>query len=140
MLTEALLADGLSDGSSTPQISVFSVKAGYMTALIRFVTALLDSAQTSKYKVSMYTKAAEMELPSMFVDIRHEATHGEMPSLPVLRDATERAMEWLWRDFWDKLEDREGMYSDSEPLSSLSRRDFVTSINDNKAEVIGEDI
>lgn len=97
---------------------MFSVKAGYVTALIRFVTALLDAAQTSKYKVSMYTKAAEMKLPSMFVDIRHEATHGEMPSLPVLRDATGRALEWLWQDYWSKLDEEVG--SDLEDVSSIS--------------------
>ena len=74
-----------------------------MTAITRFVTALLDSTQTSKYKVSMYAKAAEVGLPALFVDLRHESTHGEMPSLRVLRDAAEKGLEWLWRDYWEGM-------------------------------------
>ena len=68
-----------------------------------FVTGLLDSQQESKYKVSMFTKAQEIGLPALFVDLRHEATHGDMPSLKTLRNAAQRAMQWLWVDYWAKL-------------------------------------
>ena len=39
----------------------------------------------------------------MFVDLRHEATHGEMPSLVVLREACEGALKWLWVNHWKAL-------------------------------------
>ena len=103
LLTEACLADIPHTSSSDGGISVFSIKAGYLTALTRFVTAVLDASQTAKYKVSMYTKAAELGLPAMFVDLRHEATHGEMPSLEVLREAARKALDWIWEDYWSKL-------------------------------------
>ena len=51
----------------------------------------------------MYTKASELGLPAMFVDLRHEITHGQMPSLSVLREATEGALEWLRKDYWYKI-------------------------------------
>ena len=51
----------------------------------------------------MYTKAQELGLPALFVDLRHEATHGDMPSLSNLRSAAKRALEWLWEDYWKGL-------------------------------------
>ena len=72
-----------------------------------FVTGLLDSHQESKYKVSMYTQAQKIGLPALFVDIRHEATHGDMPNLTNLRSAAERALRWLWEDYWKGLEEQE---------------------------------
>ena len=51
----------------------------------------------------MYAKAGELGLPAMFVDLRHEATHGEMPTLSVLRDADAKALGWLWEHYWKDL-------------------------------------
>ena len=68
------------------------------------MTGLLDGQQESKYKVSMYTQAQKLGLPALFVDIRHEATHGDMPNLTNLRSAAERAVGWLWDDYWKELE------------------------------------
>lgn len=51
----------------------------------------------------MYAKAQQIGLPAVFVDIRHEATHGDMPSLANLRSAAQRAMQWLWDDYWKRL-------------------------------------
>lgn len=65
----------------------------------------MDSEQDSKYKVSMYDKAKELQLPASFVELRHEAIHGELPSLVVLRQAAERALSWLWNDYWRHLDD-----------------------------------
>lgn len=72
------------------------------------MTALLDASQTAKFKVSMYAKAGELGLPAMFVDLRHEATHGEMPTLSVLRDANAKALVWLWEHYWRELGSHEG--------------------------------
>lgn len=119
LLTEAVLADGI----SAERMPIFAVKAAYITAISRctcprprfppivkppnrlpsFVTGLLDSQQESKYKVSMYTKAQQIGLPALFVDLRHESTHGDMPSLANLRSAAQRALHWLWDDYWSKL-------------------------------------
>ena len=71
-----------------------------------FVTGLLDLQQDSKFKVSMYTKAQQIGLPAVFVEIRHEATHGDMPSLTNLRIAAQRARRWLWDDYWKGLRER----------------------------------
>ncbi|KAL8717834.1 MAG: hypothetical protein Q9225_004957 [Loekoesia sp. 1 TL-2023] len=100
-ITEAILTD-------SPQLSGISALAKrscYCTALCRFVTGLVDTEQDSKYKISMYDKAKELDLPASFVELRHEAIHGELPSLVVLRQAAEKALAWLWTDYWKHLDD-----------------------------------
>ena len=121
LLNEACLTDEINNSTT----SSFAVKASYITAISRyaftnyqttnttahqlmtpsFVTGLLDSQQDSKYKVSMYAKAQQIGLPALFVDLRHEATHGNMPSLTNLRQAAQRALQWLWNDYWKGLGD-----------------------------------
>lgn len=36
----------------------------------------------------------------MLVDLRHEATHNELPSLPLLRLAAVQAVDWLAVNYW----------------------------------------
>ena len=71
--------------------------------LVRFVTGLLDLEQDSTYKISMYAKAKQIGLPASFVELRHEAIHGDLPSLVVLRRAAETSLDWLWQDYWAYL-------------------------------------
>ena len=48
----------------------------------------------------MFERAKQLRLPASFVDLRHEATHVELPSLPILRQAVKKGLDWLWFDFW----------------------------------------
>lgn len=66
---------------------------------------MTDIEQTTKYKQSMHKLAKEVGIPASFVEIRHEAIHGELPSLAVLRRATERALLWLYNEYWEQLDD-----------------------------------
>lgn len=86
-------------------MSALALRASYCTAFCRFVTGLLDSMQESHYKVSMYDKARELKLPASFVELRHEAIHGELPSLVVLRQAAQKALDWLQIHYWMQLND-----------------------------------
>ena len=72
------------------------------------MTGLLDSEQDAKYKVSMYAKAKQIKLPASFVELRHEATHGDLPSVIVFRRAAEKSLDWLWNDYWKYLDVRSG--------------------------------
>lgn len=53
----------------------------------RFVNCLVDPLQTTFYARSMATLAAQLGLPLWFVELRHAATHEDLPTLPVLQDA-----------------------------------------------------
>ena len=144
LLTEAILIDE----KPVEQMPVFATKAAYITAISRsvlpglltslknhlagaltrwssFVTGLLDAQQESKYKVSMYTQAQKIGLPALFVDIRHEATHGDMPNLTNLRSAAERALQWLWDDYWKDLE-RTAASMESVDLKAVDAGDHVS--------------
>ncbi|KAL8872831.1 MAG: hypothetical protein Q9174_001609 [Haloplaca sp. 1 TL-2023] len=98
-LTEAILTDESLPGS----ISAFAVKSCYCTAICRFVTGLLDSEQDSYHKQSMYNRARQLNLPASLVELRHEVTHGEIPSLVVLRQSALRSLDWLRHDYWRHL-------------------------------------
>lgn len=52
----------------------------------------------------MFQRAIDLGLPASFVELRHEATHRELPSLIVLRNATQRSLEWLWDYYWAKVD------------------------------------
>jgi ribosomal biogenesis protein LAS1 len=69
----------------------------------RFVTGLLDSHQDKRRKLSMYSIAKTIGLPATYVELRHQATHEELPSLSKLRTASRKALRWIWDYYWDSL-------------------------------------
>lgn len=68
------------------------------------MTGFCDTVQTSFKKMSMYDMAAELDMPTSFVELRHEATHEDLPSLRRLQMAADQALEWLWQHYWAKLD------------------------------------
>lgn len=54
-----------------------------------------------------------------FVALRHEATHEELPSLRRLVKATGEALEWLWRVYWSRLDEREGEEQQQAGMGSI---------------------
>jgi len=69
------------------------------------VTGLLDGYQDKKHKLSMYSIAKNIGLPATFVELRHQCTHEELPSLAKLRGAAERSLLWIWDHYWKNLEE-----------------------------------
>jgi ribosomal biogenesis protein LAS1 len=57
---------------------------------------------TGRGESSMYAHAATIGMPDVFVDLRHQVTHGDIPSLVYLRRMTVNALEWLWERWWVK--------------------------------------
>lgn len=53
----------------------------------------------------MFQRAVDLGLPASFVELRHEATHREPPSLVVLRKASQRSLEWLWDNYWAGIDE-----------------------------------
>lgn len=41
-------------------------------------------------------------LPRVLVDVRHDATHNELPSLAMLRLAADHALAWLNASYWQR--------------------------------------
>ncbi|RAL14618.1 Metallo-hydrolase/oxidoreductase [Aspergillus homomorphus CBS 101889] len=97
LLTDAILHD------DAQKNSIFSIRATYAAAFCRFVTGLVDSKLGGQRR-TMFQRALDLGLPASFVELRHEATHRELPSLTVLRNASQRSLEWLWDYYWAKTE------------------------------------
>jgi hypothetical protein len=69
--------------------------------MVRFVNGLIDPAQTKVHAMSVNALARRMQLPRIFVDLRHAATHSALPSLPMLEIAAKHALAWLQQHYWD---------------------------------------
>lgn len=85
--TLSILSAVLQDASSQSSITLLSLRQSYATALIRLVNGLVDSLQVGAYARSIASIAAQLGLPPWFVELRHSATHEDLPSLEVLRTA-----------------------------------------------------
>ncbi|ETS76695.1 hypothetical protein PFICI_12082 [Pestalotiopsis fici W106-1] len=90
---------GLGAGSTS------AVRLAYSAAFSRFVTGLLDSHQDKQMKQSMYSIAKTIGLPATFVELRHQCTHEQLPSLLKLRSAAQKSLIWIWDYYWRHLSD-----------------------------------
>ena len=59
----------------------------YSAAVIRLVNGLVDPLQVGMYARSIHSIAQQLGLPAWLVELRHAATHEDLPSLELLRDA-----------------------------------------------------
>ena len=82
------LQDGAVSQSPSPvEFSGYNLRQCYSTAVIRLVNGLVDPLQSGVYARSIASRAAQLGLPGWLVEVRHAATHEELPSLEVLREA-----------------------------------------------------
>ncbi|CAK9198992.1 unnamed protein product [Sphagnum jensenii] len=72
----------------------------YAMAIMRLVNGVVDQSQ-KRNTTSVALRAEAAELPRVLVDIRHEAAHNELPSLPLLQDGSKKALDWLSSHYWD---------------------------------------
>ncbi|KAI0897996.1 Las1-domain-containing protein [Annulohypoxylon nitens] len=107
LLMAAILSD-LHETRARANSSSYSLRAAYSAAFSRFVTGLLDSQQDKQRKMSMYTVAKTIGLPATFVELRHQATHEQLPSLAKLRSAARKALDWIWAYYWKNLPGEDG--------------------------------
>ena len=56
----------------------------------------------------MYSVAKTIGLPATFVELRHQSTHEQLPSLAKLRSAARKALSWIWGYYWRYLPEEEG--------------------------------
>jgi hypothetical protein len=81
----------------------------------------------SRGEGSMYAHAAAIGMPEQFVDLRHRATHEEMPGLEVLREMARRGLDWLWERWWK-------VHATDEPGRALREREERRLLAERKAE------
>lgn len=100
LLTVTLQDSSASQPSSSAVLSGYNLRQCYSTAIIRLVNGLVDPLQSGVYARSIASIAAQLGLPAWLVEVRHAATHEELPSLGVLRDAAHESLRWLFHNYF----------------------------------------
>ena len=98
-LTASLIAAGSTDVRS--HVSPYVVRHIMAMAIVRFVNGMVDMEQKGAYARSVQSIADEIGLPDWLVDLRHEATHANLPSLEVLEAGHKFALDWLQVHYWE---------------------------------------
>jgi ribosomal biogenesis protein LAS1 len=82
----AVRQDTAFDTGNPTWTSTLSLRQSHATALIRLVNGLVDPLQAGAYARSILSIAAQIGFPAWLVELRHAATHEDLPSLELLRD------------------------------------------------------
>ncbi|KAG2786876.1 hypothetical protein PC129_g3891 [Phytophthora cactorum] len=77
----------------------------YASVIVRCVNGLVDGSQKGAYAMAVSTLAQRIGIPLWIVDLRHESSHNQLPSLPVLRFAARHLLAWLRSNYWGAQED-----------------------------------
>ncbi|KZV36452.1 hypothetical protein F511_15957 [Dorcoceras hygrometricum] len=72
----------------------------YCMAIMRLVNGMIEKTR-KKNEVSIGEAADAIGIPRMLIDIRHEGSHRDLPSLKLLRRASEKAVDWLISYYWE---------------------------------------
>ena len=72
----------------------------YSMVLVRTVNGFVDTQQQGYYADSAYNIARKIGMPAWVVELRHDATHNQLPSLAVLRSAAVDVLNWLREYYW----------------------------------------
>jgi len=120
----------------SPTTSLYQLRNAYSTLLLRSVNGLADTYRHQKKSalLSVSHCCALAGLPLWIVDVRHDASHNELPSLGVCRIAALESLRFWRGRYWESLEERvwaapvkgwnggvvEGMMNNNGPPSSAS--------------------
>ncbi|KAI7858440.1 Las1-like-domain-containing protein [Circinella umbellata] len=89
----------LSD-SENSTFSAEELRLTYSMAIVRLVNGSIDPMQNKARPVAVSIMADRINMPGWFVEIRHDATHGYLPTLALLRDAANQALAWIGETYW----------------------------------------
>ncbi|KAG6391388.1 hypothetical protein SASPL_149142 [Salvia splendens] len=75
----------------------------YCMAIVRLVNGVVEKTR-EKNKISIGEAADAIGIPRMLIDIRHEGSHRDLPSLQLVRLASTKALDWLISYYWEPQE------------------------------------
>jgi len=73
--------------------SSLSRRSAYALAIVRFINGLVDPLQSGPHARSIAAIATQIGIPLYLVELRHAATHEELPSLVALRQAARKVSQ-----------------------------------------------
>lgn len=98
--TLAILVVQLQDSPSQSSFAALNLRLAYASTIIRMVNGLVDPLQVGAFARSIASIAAQLGLPSWLVELRHAATHEDLPSLELLREAARESLSWLFHNYF----------------------------------------
>jgi len=69
-------------------------------AINRFLNHISHIGMNVFGVTKLHQAAERLKVPSWIVDIRHDSTHGHMPSLTILRNGFEACWSWIITNYW----------------------------------------
>ncbi|KAJ0260834.1 Las1-like family protein [Hirschfeldia incana] len=102
-LLEIQLKDGFIEREEQPADALYSehlLQMLYTMGILRLVNCVIEKTR-KRDEVSIAVAARAIGIPRKLIDLRHEGSHRELPSLLVLRDASYEALEWLKSFYWE---------------------------------------
>ncbi|KAL6533691.1 hypothetical protein OROHE_013524 [Orobanche hederae] len=75
----------------------------YCMAVMRLVNGMVEKTR-KKNEISIGEAADAIGIPRMLIDIRHEGSHRDLPSLQLVRLASSKALDWLVSYYWEPQE------------------------------------
>ncbi|OII75352.1 uncharacterized protein cubi_01873 [Cryptosporidium ubiquitum] len=122
-----------------------SIQNQYCMTIIRIINLFVDQCQLQFYARSISAISAELGIPQILVEIRHQATHGsELPSLEICRVGGILIFFYLisnyWKNQYDYLTQSIIVFNESicdyfkELLSLLSKMHFDWDVHYNLVE------
>lgn len=101
-LLHALISLELEEGI---KYSEYSLRRFYSQVITKTITGLMEMKQKGIFADSMRNLATQSSLPVWLIDIRHDATHSDLPSLSSLRLSAQQLLEWLELYYWRKQQE-----------------------------------
>ncbi|KAJ8532648.1 hypothetical protein K7X08_012571 [Anisodus acutangulus] len=86
----------------------------YCMAIMRLVNGVVEKTR-KKAEISIAEAANAIGIPRMLIDVRHEGSHRDLPSLQLVRLASTKALDWLKSYYW-------------EPQKNVIRRDSTANL------------
>ncbi|PHU18164.1 hypothetical protein BC332_13859 [Capsicum chinense] len=86
----------------------------YCMAIMRLVNGVVEKTR-KKAEISIAEAANAIGIPRMLIDVRHEGSHRDLPSLQLVRVASTKALDWLKSYYW-------------EPQKNVIRRDSTANL------------
>lgn len=95
-ILKSILNHKVNSANKSPNV----LRLSYSMAIVRLVNGVVEKEQRGQYAQAVSGIAERIGLPRTLVDLRHEATHGDLPSLARLHSAALMALKWLHVRFW----------------------------------------
>ena len=108
-------------------------------AIIRFINGITDQFQTGAYAQAVQNITSKIGIPDWMVDLRHEATHGQLPSFNVLQSGVNFGLEWLFENYWEETTSKVEEEMSNFHKNSLEKiHNFSSLVFENIANALGK--